>query len=546
MALVEIKNYSFTYMSSGQQALQRIDLAVEPGQFVLLCGATGSGKSTLLRQLKPMAAPAGEHSGELRYQGELLEAVPAERQAQEIGLVMQEVDNQLVMEQVWQELAFPLENLGMERSEMQGRVAELASFFGLTPLLKRRLADLSGGQRQVINLASVLIMRPQLLLLDEPLAQLDPVMTKDFLQMLVTLHEELGMTIIIAEHHLEHLLPLVERVVVLEAGQIMVDGDGESACRYFQQRQALLEYVPQLVQLYWQVEGLQASEPPMTVRQGKHWASSHHWRGEPTQLAAKANQLLMEARDIYFRYERYGDDVLSALELALRRGEMIAVLGGNGSGKSTLLKVLLGALIPQRGSVCLKGRRLQKYSVAQLAHWIGYLPQNPEASFLCDSVAAELKRQRQQLGGRLDEAYFEQLIETFGLDQLLKQHPYDLSGGQKQRLALALAISGRPQLLLLDEPTRGLDPLGKGALARILRQLCQEGLAVIMVTHDLEFAAAHAAQCGLLFQGELSAVMPTGQFFAGKHFYTTTINKVFGQWLPQAVKASDIQVAGYV
>lgn len=250
MSLLALEQFGFTYEGSTQPALAGIDLTVEEGQWLLLCGPTGSGKSTLLRALKPLVAPAGRQSGTLYYDGVPMALLSAERQAQEIGLVLQKGEEQMVMEVVWQELAFPLENLAVPQAEMRARIAELASFFGLTPLLEERLLALSGGQKQIINLASVLMMRPRVLLLDEPLAQLDPVMVRDFVQFLQTLHDELGLTIIIAEHHLEPLLPLVQRVLVLEDGHLAVDGSAAEACRYFAQRANLTDYIPDLVRLY--------------------------------------------------------------------------------------------------------------------------------------------------------------------------------------------------------------------------------------------------------------------------------------------------------
>ena len=545
MSLLKLEQFGFAYLNNPQQVLREINLSVEEGEFVLLCGQAGSGKSTLLRQLKPMVAPLGESSGKIEYDGQPLAALDVKRQAQEIGLVLQKGEEQMVMEVVWQELAFPLENLALPQTEMRARMAELASFFGLTPLLEQRLLSLSGGQRQVINLASVLMMQPRLLLLDEPLAQLDPVMVRDFVRFLETLHEELGLTIIIAEHRLEPLLPLVQRVWVLEAGQVAVDGDAEAACRYFAQQADLRAYVPDLAQIFWRTADEESGEQlPLSVRQGKRWAANYAWQAKAYPRRA-GGEVLLEAQAVYFRYDRNAEEVLSGLSCTVIAAQIMAILGGNGSGKSTLLKVLFGALVPQRGNLMLLGRRLHKYSTAQLASRIGYLAQDPAAYFLCDTVDKELARHAADVCDAKDAAWLSWLRTLFLEETWGKRHPYDLSGGQQQRLALYLVLSRRPQVLLLDEPTRGLDPLGKDALAQVLAALCHEGLAVVMVTHDLEFAARYADVCGLLFQGELSEIVPTPAFFAGKHFYTTAVNKVFGEWLPEAVTAEDVQVVSH-
>lgn len=545
MSLLELKQYGFTYEGSQRPALEALNLTVEEGEWLLLCGPAGSGKSTLLRQLKPLVAPLGTSCGTLCYAGLPLAEVSAERQAQEIGLVMQKGEEQMVMEVVWQELAFPLENLAVPQAEMRARIAELASFFGLTPLLEERLLALSGGQRQIINLASVLMMRPRVLLLDEPLAQLDPVMVRDFVQFLETLHDELGLTIIIAEHRLEPLLPLVQRVLVLEEGRLAVDGSAAEACRYFAKRDGLADYIPDLVRLYERTaEAAQDGCLPLSVRQAKRWASGRRWQARPRERRA-GGDVVLEAREVYFRYDRCAEEVLKGLACAIKKGQIMAVLGGNGSGKSTLLKVLFGALPPQCGKITLNGRQLRKYNTAQLAAQIGYLAQDPAAYFLCDTVAKELYRHEERLGAQRNVQWLDWLRMLFLEDDWLERHPYDLSGGQQQRLALYLVLSRRPQVLLLDEPTRGLDPLGRRALAEVLASLCEQGMAIVMVTHDLEFAAAYADVCGMLFQGELSEVIPAPAFFAGKHFYTTAVNKVFGAWLPEAITAEEIEEAGH-
>ena len=540
MSLLALEQFGFTYEGSTQPALAGIDLTVEEGQWLLLCGPTGSGKSTLLRALKPLVAPAGRQSGTLYYDGVPMDLLSAERQAQEIGLVLQKGEEQMVMEVVWQELAFPLENLAVPQAEMRARIAELASFFGLTPLLEERLLALSGGQKQIINLASVLMMRPRVLLLDEPLAQLDPVMVRDFVQFLQTLHDELGLTIIIAEHHLEPLLPLVQRVLVLEDGHLAVDGSAAEACRYFAQRANLTDYIPDLVRLYTRTAETETAALPLSVREAKCWAAARQWQAKP-HARRTGGDVVLAAREVYFRYDRSTDDVLKGLDCTLRKGQITAILGGNGSGKSTLLKVLFGALPPQRGRIMLNGRPLRRLSTAQLAAEIGYLAQDPAAYFLCTSVAEEIRRHDERLGSARDEAWLQWLRTLFLEEAWQTRHPYDLSGGQQQRLALYLVLSRRPQVLLLDEPTRGLDPVGRHALAQVLAALCQQGLAIVLVTHDLEFAAAYADVCGMLFQGELSELVSAPTFFAGNHFYTTAVNKVFGAWLPEAVTAEDVE-----
>lgn len=541
MALIRFEHYNFTYPHEAKPALQDINLAIEEGAFVLLSGETGSGKSTLLRQIKKAVAPAGQVTGALFYQEAPLSGLSPWQEASEIGLVMQNPEAQMVMEQVWQEIAFPLENMGWPLEKMRTKVAELVSFFGLTPLLDAEIVDLSGGQQQLINLASVLILGPKLLLLDEPLAQLDPIMVKDFLRMVQSLNEELGMTVIICEHRLEEILPMVERVIVLEDGRIVLDATAEAACGYFYNRLDLRGYVPPLARVV--LAGEEAVGIPLTVKAGLHWAKErvvHSCILEQSAKIAKAPVLVAE--EVYYRYQRQDPDVLSHLSLQVESGDFLAVLGANGAGKSTLLKVLLGVCRPKQGKVLLEGKKIQQFSPSEIAKTIGYLAQNPMAYFITERVEDEINHHIQAVGQK-DQAYIKQLLAAFQLEALYHQHPYDLSGGQQQRLALFLVCVNRPKILLLDEPTKGLDPAGKEALAELLLSLLADGMAIVMVTHDLEFAAEYAKHGALLFQGSITDLQPIGDFFAQNHFYTTTINKVFGRWVPKAIKAADVEVS---
>lgn len=541
----------------------------------MLLGPSGGGKTTLLRHLKRELAPVGTRTGSISYMGKPLADWPAETAAGEIGIVFQNPDAQIVMDTVWHELAFAMENMGYPPAVMRSRLAEIAGLFGLEPLLYKSVHELSGGQKQLLNLASVLLLQPRLLLLDEPTSQLDPVAAREFIQTLHKLNEEMSMTVIISEHRLEEVLPLADRVLMLQDGTLQA----ESSPREFV-RGAALEgnaahqaYLPTAARLFLAMSPEAASAPlesiPLTVREGKRWLHSQalapggrtesgattSGRALPGAAAAsyppvpagraagqagttasldgpdRASVPLLSCREVTFRYEKNGPEVLRKLSLSLGRGELLAIMGGNGAGKSTLLHVLGGLVKPQRGRVdSAKGLKT------------GLLAQNPLLYFSYDTAAEELWHMAQYAGMAREEAEREiaGLLDAFQLHQVQGSHPHDLSGGQQQKLALAMLLLLKPGVLLLDEPTKGLDPGAKERLASLLGVLLEQGVSMIMVTHDVEFAARYATRCALLFDGSITAEGAPAEFFSSNYFYTTVVNRMVRELLPQALTIEDV------
>ncbi len=465
---VEARGLAFSY-PGGTPVFQGLDWQVPAGAFLLMVGATGSGKTTLLRSLKPEIAPAGERAGMLRVFGTSLDAWSVGDSAAGIGYVAQSPENQLVCDTVWHELAFGLENLGVPQDVMHRRVAEVAHFFGIEPWMRRATADLSGGQKQMVNLAGMLAMQPRLLLLDEPTAQLDPVAEKNFLHALFRINRELGITVVVATHAPEAMADYATGCVCLDEGRM---------------RPLALEEVRR---------GWVASAPSVPA-------------SAAARVSAPSPSCVLEARDAYFRYAKDADWVLRGLDLAVMRAGIHAVVGGNGCGKSTLLRVLAGALRPERGrakNACADAQAL--------------LPQDPKALFACDTVLEELREWERRCG--YGDAAVDAAARRFGLEGLLDRHPYDLSGGQQQKLAFAKVLLTDPALLLLDEPTKGLDAPSKCEVAHALVSCANEGRTVVMVTHDLAFASLVADDVSLLFDGEMACTEPARQFFAGNLFY---------------------------
>jgi energy-coupling factor transporter ATP-binding protein EcfA2/uncharacterized membrane protein len=525
MECVEIRALSFSYPGGERPALSDVSLGVERGQLAALCGPSGGGKTTLLRLLKPAAAPVGEMGGDIVFDGAPLSGLPARRQASAIGYVGQSPENQIVTDKVWHELAFGLESLGLENGEIRRRTAEMAAFFGISDWFYRDAASLSGGQKQILNLASVMVMQPELLLLDEPTSRLDPVAAADFLAAVGRINRELGTTVIIAEHHLGEVLPMAGAVHVLDGGQLIFSGTpGETGEYLRRHRPGIFLSMPEPMRIWSAV--LNTLPCPITPQEGAGWlaryaASRPLLPVPPEKTADFSGEPAAELKNIWFRYEKEAPDVLKGLNLKAYPGEILAVLGGNGAGKSTLLSVAAGAEKPLRGRVAMRGRTAM-------------LPQEPLTLFAKDTVRAELER----AAGTKEN--FEKTVELCALSGLLNRHPADLSGGELQRAALARVLLAGADILLLDEPTKGVDAQFKRSFGKILRGIAAGGAAIIMASHDTEFCAAFAHRCALLFDGELTAEATPRKFFSANFFYTTPASRMARALLPEAVTPEDV------
>lgn len=574
--LIEIEHFSFSYPGQQDRVLSDVSLAFEEGSFSVLIGRSGCGKSTLLRQLKTELAPFGDTEGQIRYRGKALKEHSHRVQSSEIGYVLQNPDNQIVTDKVWHELAFGLESLGCEQEVIRLRVAEMASYFGIQNWFYRNVSELSGGQKQLLNLAAIMAMHPRVLILDEPTSQLDPIAASDFLETVKKINEDIGTTVILTEHRLSDVIPHADHVIVMDQGQILMDGTPEKIGQSMHRLDPALFYsMPVPMQIYADApKELQlAKHSPFTVSQGRIWLNQIDrlhtvtWNADPDSepekrelpdladsfQGDKTGKKKLEAismQEVWFRYAIDGEDVIRDLSLKIYAGEFYAIVGGNGTGKSTMLSLLSGIRRPYRGRIRLFGRDIRKYSDKELyRNCIGVLPQNPQSVFLKKTVLEDLFS---AVGGRKEKKDGEYQADlpknqaVYGmarlchLEQLLERHPYDLSGGEQQRLALAKVLLLRPRILLLDEPTKGMDAGYKNELAEILTELKQQGLAILMISHDVEFVARYADRTGLFFQGNLVAQAPTRQFFMGNSFYTTAANRMARHLMPAAITGEDV------
>jgi energy-coupling factor transport system ATP-binding protein len=538
----QIENLTFTYPERDRSALTEITLAVNRGEFLVLCGPSGCGKTTLLRQLKPSAAPHGVKAGDIFFENEPLAALDTRSQSARIGFVTQSPDNQIVTDKVWHELAFGLESLGLKQSEIRLRVAEMASFFGIQNWFYKNVGELSGGQKQLLNLASVMCMQPSVLILDEPTSQLDPIAASDFLASVGKINRELGITVIMTEHRLEEVFPMCDRAVVMEAGRIVADGEPrEVAMQLRENGSGMFLAMPTPVRIW---SGVESDSPcPITVRDGRNWLDEIARRGGvypplTTQPAisekvrvntATTSNPAITLDDVYFKYEKDLPDVVKGLSFTAHYGEIAAILGGNGTGKTTALSLIAGLNKPYRGKVT-----VGESCVA--------LPQNPQSLFVGKTVESDLTEMLSETKLKKDEMRrrVANVARLCRIDALLNSHPYDLSGGEQQRAALAKVLLLQPKILLFDEPTKGLDAEFKLTFAAILRKLTSAGVAVVMVSHDIEFCAEHADRCAMFFDGGIVTEGAPREFFSGNSFYTTSANRMARGVAPLAVTAGDV------
>lgn len=579
--IFDIDKFSFAYPDGNDEsgrtylpdALRDTELHVRQGEFVVILGRSGCGKTTLLRQLKPSVTPVGKKKGQIIFGGKDICSLDDRMAASQIGFVWQDVNAQLVTDKVWHELAFGLESLGYDNGYVRRRVAEMGSFFGLGDIFHRKVMELSGGQKQLVNLASVMAMSPKVLVLDEPTSQLDPIAANDFINSLVRINRELGTTIIMTEHRLEDVLPVCNRSVVMENGRIIYDGDVRGFAESVRTKRidrGLYLSMPASVQIYMGLEKNSGKQLPLTVPDAREWLVDYDRkfrenggapvvpeiqnRGADEGVNGSENQadnvavdkgdkkrgavngqkdagcreehpVVCSLDEVSFRYERNTGDVLRQVSLDIYANEILMINGSNGCGKSTMLSLIANLYSPYSG----------KLRIAKNLR-TGMLPQNPELLFTRRSVRDELidANDRQQLA---------EIVRFCRLEELLDRHPYDLSGGEKQRLGLAKVLIADPDILLMDEPTKGLDNGFKMQLADMLRKLQKCGKTIVVVSHDIEFCAVAGDRVALLFDGEVAMVGDVRSYMSDNNFFTTAASRISRNILDGAVTVREVLAA---
>ena len=552
MEKIKVEDLTYIYPGTDKAAVDKVNFNVNDGEMLAICGATGSGKSTLLRLINPSitASMTGNISGNVIFSD-------ADKR---IGYVGQNPSEQIVTDKVWHEMAFGMENLGIQKDRMANRIAELSAYFGMEDWLDKDTFALSGGEQQMLNLAAVMAMDPQILILDEPTSRLDPVSAQSFITAVEKLHRDLSLTIIIAEHRLEEIIPICDRLLILKAGGIACLDKPDKAILSIGEEDELYEALPAAYRVF---KGLCPDmDIPVSISEGRnalrrllagsyaprdrkpaarekadtysenvkdnmdcvtesaHTADKkpgHYKYNDGTVPGSDDGTYALELSHVYFRYQKDMADVLSDMSLSVRNGEILCVLGGNGTGKTTAANIAAGLIRPYSGTVKVFGKPISGYKNQSLYNeCLTMLPQDVENLFLYDSVKEELESMK----------YDPETNPIHITGGLYERHPYDLSGGERQLLALAKVMSTKPKLLILDEPTKGLDASIKKNLIRILREFKSKGVTCLIVTHDADFAAECADRCALCFRGRIASVDRPDVFFRNNRFYTTSCCRI--------------------
>ncbi|MDO5559272.1 MAG: ATP-binding cassette domain-containing protein [Oscillospiraceae bacterium] len=530
MEIITVKNLSFSYNGSAQNVLDNISFGIEKGSFNLVIGRSGCGKSTLLKCIKQITAPHGTRSGYILYNSKDVTQTDERTLVTDIGYVSQSPDAQIVTDLVSSELAFGLENTGLDAREIRSRTAEISYYFGIASWYNKEISVLSGGQKQLLNLAAVIAMRPEVLVLDEPTAQLDPVARENFIDTVRKLNKDLGMTVIICEHNLENVYSAADRVILMDQGKIICNDTPQAAANYMLKNDVTMKAsLPSCTQLCHALFG--DREIIMSNALAKEMISK--LRPEilkPRQKEKIKAQKAFEIKKGYFRYLRNGRDILKNISLTGFRGEILALTGANASGKTTLLSVLCGSLRLYSGKVSVPDGR------------VVFMPQNPAGMFLKSSVREDIAYTARLHNKSKDDTY--KLLESsdFYKDIFLSidKNPMDLSGGEMQRLAFFKIMLTDPTIILMDEPTKGLDAKAKTALADILTGLRKKNICTVLVTHDLEFAAQCCDRCAMLFDGQIISCEEPSRFFCDNYYYTTQVNKLVKNIMPDAVTLREV------
>ena len=542
MEILRVDGLKFSYPNQLKKALNNINFSIDEGDFVLICGESGCGKSTLLRHLKPELSPHGQVSGDIYYYSQKINDYTSKQIASEIGYVLQNPDSQIVTDKVWHELAFGLENMGLDTQSIRLRVAEMASFFGIQGWFRKNVNDLSGGQKQLLNLASIMAMQPKILILDEPTSQLDPIAAKDFIDTLVRINKELSTTIIMTEHNLEDIYSVCDKVIVMEDGKVICNDTNYKVVDILSRdkNHKMVKSLPTPSKIYNQLNGYieGASKSPLTVKDCRQWLNDS--MDEVTikklddseteiNISKKDREIAIELKDVYFQYNKISEPTIRDLSFKVYKGEIYSILGGNGTGKSTTLSLVARQRKPQRGKIFINNIEIKKYNNKSLyENNLALLPQNPQSLFVFETVREDLEEVL--ILQNKDREYIDKEVKRVSklldIEHLLEHHPYDLSGGELQRAGMAKVMLLNPKIILLDEPTKGLDAYCKEEIGKMLLKLRDTGVTIVVVSHDIEFSARYSDRCAMFFDGSIVSEGTPKEFFLGNNFYTTVSNRI--------------------
>ncbi|MDD5923521.1 MAG: ATP-binding cassette domain-containing protein [Clostridia bacterium] len=537
MSFIEVKNLNFSYPEQEVKALDDINLDIDRGDFVIVYGPSGCSKTTLLKHLKPEIMPHGTRGGDILYDGKSISTLDRLSSAQKIAYIPQNTTEYSITHKVYRELAFSLECMGIGDSEIYTRIAECCEYFGIGRLFDRDMSTLSGGERKIVSIAAAMCLNPELMILDEPLSQLDPISCKRLVSIIERLNKEKGITIIISEHRLEDIYQFCNKLIVMEHGKIILNGlptvVGDNLKNY-----RSLGGFPSYVRLYYATR--LGQKCPFGIADARRYLAENIIN-QKAELASEAEygEEILNCKDICFAYDKKSQDVLSDLSFSLHKGEIMCVLGSNGSGKSTLLKVIADLKRPYKGKISVFSKDIRKYKDNELYHSnISYLPQDPLNMFSCESIGEDFRRVMTVHG--TDDDFLKRTLDLLGISHLLSKNPRDVSGGELQKCALCMLLITSPRLLLLDEPSKGLDYASKQDIIKIMHSLKKKGVSVFAVTHDLEFAADVADTSAMLFNKKLIGLKNSREFFCDNKLYTTPICRITDGILDGCVTINDV------
>jgi len=531
LPLFEIQDLTYYYPDKEDPALKKVNLKIEEGEFILVTGGSGSGKSSLARSLAGLIPDfyGGKIGGKVLYRGLDIRDMDRRKIAGNIGIVFQDPEKQLVMNSVEAEIVFGLENIGLDYKEMVRRLAEMIGFLNLSEIKDKFTGTISGGQKQKVVIASVLAMRPDVLILDEPTSQLDPANADEILKLVRSLNEE-GITVILIEQRLERCFSYADRVIVFDRGELQKSGTPkEIACWGLDNN---INNIPPVAKFFTMCK---APLIPLDIKEGRFFLKNH-LTGRTFSFVRQADKKLekqicsgqdevFELKDLWFSYPD-GKAALQDINFTAKKGEIVAILGENAAGKTTLLKILSGLIKPGRGSVKVLGNDPNKFKAKDIAEAIGYLPQNTDEYFFYETVEEEIGLSKNNPRAK-DDKLVEYAIGELRIKEYFQYNPRELSAGERVRVALASVLAGRPALLLLDEPTRGIDCNFKNDLGRLLLSYSESGTAVIIVTNDIEFAAEYAQRVILMFDGRIAGDGTKHEILDGSIFFSPQMNRLF-------------------
>ena len=535
--ILEVKHLGKAFGSN--QVLRDIDFSVSPGDVTCIIGPSGSGKSTLLRCLNMLETPS---TGEINYHGTDITSknVNVSEYRSKVGMVFQNFNLFNNMTALKNCTVGQVKVLKKSKEEAEKKALYYLEKVGMAPYINAKPKQLSGGQKQLLNLAATMVLGPEILILDEPTAQLDPIAAENFLGTLKKINDELGITVILSEHRLDNVLAYGNKVIVMDSGKIQYCGEPYKILEH-NIDEDVLKLMPMATRIYYE-SGMEGADEktPISISDGRRWLerlvkngsknvediekgldkeiNENTKRNISEDINKKVivkNDYAIKCKNVWFRYEKASPDIIKGLNFEIKKGEIFAILGGNGTGKTTTMGIISGIRKAYRGKIKINGT-------------VSALPQNVQTLFKEETVEDEL------IGVSSN------LIEKMELINVLKQHPYDISGGQQQKAALAKVLAKNPDILLLDEPTKAIDVIYKESLGRLMMDLKNQGKTIVMVSHDLDFCGQYADRCGLFAQGKLIGVNNVRKFFTKNKFYTTSVNKMAGRSIENAVNKEDL------